>query len=255
MSKEFIEKNSSAELQKPTPPEAIIILCGGENLRLKPVIGDQIKPLVLVGNKPILNYSIEPFQIFPPEKFIFAAGFNGEKILQSPYVQEALGSIVPFLPDETKSIRGTIGALKNSIRQFSISGDTLILNGDEIRLGFNPINFFLQCQSQLDCATVGITHVHDVTNDYAVILDPENFIKEYAMHKTILYSNLAIAGVMYIPGLLLNMLAGKQESGSWQDLLDLYLKNKKLKGKILPGTIINVNTPKHLIYARQHFDS
>lgn len=59
---------------------AIIILCGGKGIRLRPLTKDIPKPLLQIKNKPILKYIINQFKKYNFDNYIIPIGYKGHKI-------------------------------------------------------------------------------------------------------------------------------------------------------------------------------
>jgi glucose-1-phosphate cytidylyltransferase len=58
----------------------VVILCGGKGARLSEYTEDIPKPLVQVGNKPILHHLMELYANAGHKDFILCLGYKGEKI-------------------------------------------------------------------------------------------------------------------------------------------------------------------------------
>ena len=58
----------------------VVILCGGKGTRLSEYTEEIPKPLVMVGNKPILHHVMDLYAYFGHKDFILCVGYKGEKI-------------------------------------------------------------------------------------------------------------------------------------------------------------------------------
>jgi len=58
----------------------VVIFCGGEGTRLRPYTEDLPKPMILVGNKPILWHIMKIYSQYGHKDFILCLGYLGEKI-------------------------------------------------------------------------------------------------------------------------------------------------------------------------------
>ncbi len=58
----------------------VVILCGGKGTRLSEYTEEIPKPLVMVGNKPILYHVMSLYAYFGHKDFILCVGYKGEKI-------------------------------------------------------------------------------------------------------------------------------------------------------------------------------
>lgn len=70
----------------------VIILCGGQGTRLKEETEFKPKPMVYVGNKPILWHIMKMYSCFGFNEFILALGYKGDYIKQFFLNQKALTS-------------------------------------------------------------------------------------------------------------------------------------------------------------------
>ncbi len=58
----------------------VVILCGGKGTRLSEYTEDIPKPLVEIGNKPIIHYLMDLYASFGHKDFILCIGYKGSKI-------------------------------------------------------------------------------------------------------------------------------------------------------------------------------
>src|SRR3989338_6566818 len=58
----------------------VVILCGGKGTRLSEYTESIPKPLIEVGNKPILWHIVQLYKSFGHKDFIFCLGYKGDKI-------------------------------------------------------------------------------------------------------------------------------------------------------------------------------
>ena len=59
-----------------------VILCGGQGTRIRSVAEDRPKPLVDIGERPILWHIMKIYSRFGIRRFILALGYQGEKIIE-----------------------------------------------------------------------------------------------------------------------------------------------------------------------------
>ncbi|MGC4091527.1 MAG: sugar phosphate nucleotidyltransferase [Polyangiaceae bacterium] len=60
----------------------VVLLCGGQGTRIRAVAEDRPKPMVEVGEKPILWHVMKIYSQFGLRRFILALGHQGEKIVE-----------------------------------------------------------------------------------------------------------------------------------------------------------------------------
>lgn len=59
----------------------VVILCGGQGTRIRAVAEDRPKPMVEVGDKPILWHIMKYYHCFGVRRFVLALGYQGGKIV------------------------------------------------------------------------------------------------------------------------------------------------------------------------------
>ena len=105
-----------------------VVLAGGEGIRLRPLTYSIPKPLIPVGEKPILEEIISRLRRFGFDEIVLAVGYRGELIETYFRDGEAFGVRIQYVR-ESKPL-GTAGALAIVRRQFAPSEALLVMNGD-----------------------------------------------------------------------------------------------------------------------------
>ncbi len=107
-----------------------VILAGGLGTRLRPLTFSIPKPLLPVGEKPILELILHRLKSFGFRDFIFSIGYKGELIETYFQSGEKFGVQVQYVREKEPS--GTAGPLAQVARQFPFSsGESfLLMNGD-----------------------------------------------------------------------------------------------------------------------------
>jgi len=114
----------------------VIILAGGQGLRLRPLTDDRPKAMVSINGKPIaeiqLNWLMKNMEV---EQIIFSYGHKGD-VLENHFGDEYRGVPIRYVIE--KEPLGTGGAVRNTLQTLNLdeSGkeneDILIMNGDVI---------------------------------------------------------------------------------------------------------------------------
>lgn len=110
----------------------VVIMAGGKGTRLKPLTNIIPKPLLPIGDKPILSEIIESFMNFGTHEFIISINHMGE-IIKSYYNSNPLkGAELKFIQE--KKPQGTAGSLyllKNNIQNtFIVSNCDILIDQD-----------------------------------------------------------------------------------------------------------------------------
>lgn len=116
----------------------VVILAGGKGVRLRPLTYSIPKPLIPVGEKPILEEIIARLRTFSFDDIILTVGYRAEII--ETYFQDgsAFGVSIQYVR-EGKPL-GTAGALSLVRRALAPTEPLLVMNGDVLtRLDFGAI--------------------------------------------------------------------------------------------------------------------
>jgi len=105
-----------------------VVLAGGEGIRLRPLTYAIPKPLIPVGEKPILEDIISRLRMAGFDEVVLAVGYRAE--LLETYFQDgsAFGVRVRYVR-ETHPL-GTAGALSLVRQQYAPDDGVLVMNGD-----------------------------------------------------------------------------------------------------------------------------
>lgn len=111
--------------------ETAVILVGGEGTRLKPYTDNLPKPLVPVGDKPILEWNLEWLKSYGINNLVFGCGPKKEKVQEFMEGKGNLGfKSVKY--SENSAEGGTGEAFKKAIDRYVQDENYLAMNGDEL---------------------------------------------------------------------------------------------------------------------------
>lgn len=105
-----------------------VVLAGGEGIRLRPLTYSIPKPLIPVGEKPILEEIISRLRRFGFDDIVLAVGYRWELIETYFRDGEAFGVRIQYVRESQPL--GTAGALAIVRRQFAPAEALLVMNGD-----------------------------------------------------------------------------------------------------------------------------
>lgn len=139
------------------------ILAGGEGKRLRPLTHAIPKPLLPVGEKPVLEVLIENLKKQDFDELIISVGYKSWLIKNYFSDGNKWGVNITYM-DEDKKL-GTAGPLKNIEKQLKDS--IVVINGDLVTdLNFSKLKIFHESQGA-DMTVCTIDHVYKVP--YGVI--------------------------------------------------------------------------------------
>ena len=162
-------------------PVDAIIMAGGRGQRLKPLTDLKPKPLMLVGDKPIIEQNLDRLALFGIDDFWISINYLGEQI--ENYFGKGKNKNVKIEYVWEKEPLGTIGAvskIKNLKHDYTLITNSDILTNIDYEYFFNE---FLKHDA--DMAVLAIPYKHAMP--YAVLeLENEN-IKSFKEKPTYTY--------------------------------------------------------------------
>ena len=105
----------------------VVILCGGKGLRLRPLSEDVPKPLMRVGDRPILEHIMRYYADFGHSSFILCLGYKGHKIKE--YFRGTKEWDITFV---NTGLESTKAQRLLMIRRYLINDTFLVSYGDDI---------------------------------------------------------------------------------------------------------------------------
>ncbi|WBW95438.1 nucleotidyltransferase family protein [Oceanirhabdus sp. W0125-5] len=107
--------------------EWVVIQAGGFGTRLRPLTDTMPKPLLKIGEKPVLEHIIDGFIYFGFRKFIITLNYKGDMIREYFGNGEKYGIRIEYITEDTPlGTAGSLSLCKNIID----SDDIIMVNGD-----------------------------------------------------------------------------------------------------------------------------
>lgn len=140
-----------------------VIMAGGEGKRLRPLTEDTPKPLLKVGEKPIIEYNIDRLINVGIEKINISINYLGEQIEEYFGTGTGKGVRINYLKEEIPL--GTIGSI---LLVENVENDDIIVMNSDLLTNIDFVDFFKTYRdSQADMAVAATTYHVDVP--YAVL--------------------------------------------------------------------------------------
>ena len=197
-------------------PVDAVIMAGGEGKRLRPLTEKMPKPLIRVGGKPILQYTIDRLEKFGIQDQYLTLNYLADQIID---YCSSLDTDIKFHFIREEIPLGTIGALK-LIDNFS-HDDILILNSD-LLTNINYESFYNEfINENADMMVASIPY--NITLPYAIFETKSNEVLSFKEKPG--YTYFANAGIYIIKRELLGLI----ESGidfNATDLMEKVIENK-----------------------------
>jgi len=198
----------------------VVLMVGGLGTRLRPLTETVPKPMLIVGNKPIVETIIESFKNYGFTNFILSVNYKKEMIMD--YFQDGthLGVHIEYIEETTRL--GTAGALSLLVER--PTEPFFVMNGDLL----TKINFeqLLDFHIETDSTATMCVRDYEYQIPYGVI-ETNNHqllsIVEKPVHKSFVNAGIYVlnpAALKHVP------------NGEFYDMPELYKKMMKEKEKV-----------------------
>ncbi len=179
-------------------PVDAVIMAGGRGTRLKPLTDDTPKPLLKVGNKPIMEHNVDRLRKFGVDDFWVSVHYKGEQI-ETYFGNGADRQVNIEYVWENKPM-GTLGAV-SLINNFK--HECLLVTNSDLLTNMDYEDFFLNfIENGADMAVATIPYSVDVP--YAVMETSNNHVLSFREKPT--YTYYSNAGIYLIKKELLQMI-------------------------------------------------
>lgn len=191
-------------------PVDVLLMAGGEGKRLRPLTENTPKPLLKVGDKPIIEYNIDRLVNVGVKKITLSINYLGEQLISYFKDGESKGIVIDYVKEDRPL--GTIGSIL-LINDFE-HDDIIVMNSD-LLTNIDFADFFKAYKDQdADMAVAATSYYVDVP--YAVLETREKNIVKSLKEKP-RYTYYSNAGIYIINKRLLSMIP----KGEFFDITDL----------------------------------
>jgi dTDP-glucose pyrophosphorylase len=224
-------------------PVDAVIMAGGKGERLLPLTAKTPKPMLKVGEKPIIEHNLDRLALFGIDDFWISINYLGEQI-ESYFGDGSSKNINISYVKENKPL-GTIGSV-SQINDFK--HEFVLVTNSDLLTNLDYEHFFLDFLDQnADMAVVTIPY--QVNIPYAVLETEEGRVLNFKEKPT--YTYYSNGGVYLAKRSLLDYLP-KEEFFNATDLIDILIKQgKKVYSYPLMGYWIDIGNPSDFEKAQQ----
>jgi dTDP-glucose pyrophosphorylase len=179
-------------------PVDVVLMAGGRGERLRPLTDTTPKPLLKVGNKPIIEHNIDRLSEFGIRNFHISIGYLGEQIETFFKNGEEKGVSIEYIKEV--SPLGTFGSVK-LIK--NVTNNNLLVMNSDLFTNIDYEDFYQEfIHSGADMAIATIPYVVDIP--YAVLDIEENSIKGFREKPR--YTYFSNAGIYLVKQELLSLI-------------------------------------------------
>lgn len=149
----------------------VIIMAGGKGTRLRPLTEDTPKPMLKLGDKPMLEHIIMNFKEYGYKNFLLSINYKGEIIEEYFKDGKKLGVNIDYIREEEPL--GTAGAI--SLVREKLNDDFIVINGD-ILTGIDFDDLLNQHIKGQNCITPAVRE-YEMQIPYGVVVEESYKIK------------------------------------------------------------------------------
>lgn len=223
----------------------VLILAGGQGIKMRPFTYEMPKCMIPVKGKPILEHIIENVREQGIRDIIISIDYLGEKVKDYFGDGSKLGVKIDYI--ETEKPTGTAMPL---VRAKKLLGKEpfILLHGD-VLANINYNDLFDFHQSHKDLITIALTSVADPSAYGAVKLQGSKIVdfQEKIGHGPEV-SRLINAGIHIINPKLIDYIPNKPVSLLEKDVLPELVKKGHVRGYVFDGLWFDISTPE--VYER-----
>lgn len=201
-------------LVKSLIPVDVVIMAGGRGERLKPLTNEIPKPLLVVGDKSIIDHNIDRLMMYGVINFHITLGYLADLIKNHLGNGKSKGVSFNYLiEDEPMGTIGSVSLIKN------IENEYVLLTNSDILTNMSYEDFYIDCISKnADMSVVSVPYSVDIP--YAVINSNGDKISSFEEKPS--YTYYSNGGIYLIKKSILNKIP-KNIFYNSTDLMDLLI--------------------------------
>lgn len=219
-------------------PVDTVIMAGGKGSRLMPLTKNTPKPLIKVGDKPIIEHNIDRLSFFGIENYWISLNYLADQVVEYLSTGEEKNIKIRYVFEDTPL--GTIGAV-SKINKFK--HDNILVTNSDLLTNLDYEKFFLDfINEDADFAVVSIPY--NVEIPYAVIETNGRKIVDFKEKPT--YTYYSNAGIYLMKKSVLKHIP-KDSFFNSTDLMSCLIKqNKKVITHSFSGYWLDIGKHKDL---------
>lgn len=216
----------------------VLIFVGGYGKRLGNLTKKTPKPLLLINNKPFINYLLEKIVKIKPKKIIFLCKYKNSQFLLKYNKKKIKKTFLSCIIEKKKL--GTGGSLFNAKKY--ITNNTLVVNGDTFfNINFNKFNkISLKKNVMFMCLVKNKIYK---SNKKLSQLNIKKKLVIFAKKN----SNLMNAGFYVVNKKIIKFLK-KDNNSLEKTIIPKLIEKKLIYGEIFKNDHIDIGTKKNLKY-------
>jgi dTDP-glucose pyrophosphorylase len=223
-------------------PMECMIMAGGRGKRLSPLTDDVPKPMLLLGDMPIIEHNIQRLISFGIEKFYISVKYLGDQIVNYFGDGSSRGISIEYIWEDEPL--GTAGAL-SLVKDFQT--DHILLINSDVFTNIDFEDLYLEMlDSKAEMAVASTEYKVDIP--YAVFETSGNMVKKFKEKPSYIYQSNA--GIYILNRSLIDEIP-KNKFYDITDLMDKIVdEERKLVYNPIVGYWIDIGKPSDYEYAQ-----
>jgi len=208
-------------------PIDAVLMAGGRGLRLKPLTDTKPKPLLKIGQKPIIEHNLDRLTLFGIDDFWISINYLGEQI--ENYFGDGSDRDVKINYVSEDRPLGTIGSV-SKINNFQ--HDNILITNSDLLTNLDYEEFFLEFIKQ-DADLGVVTIPYNVNIPYAILEINLGMVMKLKEKPT--YTYYANGGIYLVKRSVLDLIPKDQHFNA-TDLMEKLIENN---GKVFSYPLLN----------------
>jgi dTDP-glucose pyrophosphorylase len=216
-------------------PASVLLMAGGLGSRLRPLTDNTPKPMLIVGDKPIIEHNIDRLIKFGITDFYVSVKYLKDQIID--YLGDGKNKGIKITYIEEDEPLGTLGAI-SKIKK--INQDSILVMNSDLLTDLDFESFYIEfIQSSVKMMVVSIPY--DVNIPYAVLGTKENQVINFIEKPTYTYY---CNGGIYFLNFSEKSKIPKNTFFNATDLMEKLTKENELAHFIHKGFWLDIGKPK-----------
>lgn len=224
-------------VQRTVLPLHGFIMAGGEGKRLRPLTLDTPKPLLKIGDKPIIEYNIDRIISFGVKNIDISINYLGDQLVD--YFKDGSNkkSHIKYVKEDKPL--GTIGSI---LLAEEFTEDTILVMNSDLLTNIDYADMYKSfVKNDADMTVAATTYNVDVP--YAVMEVENGGNNVVSLREKPRYTYFSNAGIYILKKEILNLIP-EGEFYDITDLMEALLKNnKKITTYAIPGYWLDIGKP------------
>lgn len=217
----------------------VVVLCGGEGTRMRPLTLSTPKPMLPLGYKPILEHILQFFNDQGFHNFALSIGYLAEHIVKYFGNGSSLGIKIDYV-SENQSM-GTGGALKNA--ENLINSTFVCTYGDVMFRDLNLKEVLQFHREKQALGTIVLWHAKDARRFGLVEIDDNGKIVDFTEKPKYMTAGLINAGLCIFEPEIFKYIPKNKHVSLENDVLTQLVKKENLYGFVYNGYWADIGLP------------